>query len=73
MYNPPPQYPPPPQIPPCRECGGPRVQANVSSEMRWSTGIMYTGLHYFHALICVNCGHSSFYAQNFQDLRQGGR
>ncbi len=71
MYNQPPQHPQQPQIPPCRECGGQRVPVNVSQEMRWATGIMYTSAHRFSALICINCGHSSLYAQNFQDLRQG--
>ena len=70
MYQPPPQQ---PQIPPCRECGGPRALANVSNEMRWATGIFYTSAHGFSALICMNCGHSSLYAQGFQDLWQGRR
>lgn len=73
MYYPSPQHPHPPQIPPCRECGGPRVLANVSPDVTWATGMLYTSEHRFSALICTNCGHSSLYAINFQDIRQGRR
>ncbi|HEY7122439.1 MAG TPA: hypothetical protein VH540_00690 [Ktedonobacterales bacterium] len=68
------QQPPPPPIPPCPACGGPRVLTDTSSEVRWGVpsrlGRLFTSGHGFNVLICTNCGHSTFYAQNFQDLRQ---
>ncbi len=47
---------------PCPECGGTRVAADASSGVQ----IVASGSHHsseLRALVCVMCGHTTFYAK----------
>lgn len=53
---------------PCPECHGIRVIAHVTEAVRWSADGMYNSGNSFRALLCSHCGHTTFYAQNVQQL-----
>ena len=58
------------EVSPCPECQGMRVPAKVLDDMRWSIDNVYASTHRFKALICTKCGHSTFYALQFQDIKR---
>jgi predicted nucleic-acid-binding Zn-ribbon protein len=54
--------------PPCPECGGERVW--YGSVEFWVGGSSHRADDNLNAAVCGNCGYSSLYLQNMQDLRR---